>query len=562
MEGDVARDGLLNDQQELTRFSNLDRQTGPNLQMHAAQARVTITRPWFQQRWILPALLVALAVPSVAILWAVACEWQSAPSQRSWLILGSGFYIVAALRALWMWFVQACEQTLYLRVELRRYCSPKLFEAVTDSIAKESERLGSPCGWDQEAVQEHHGVTGETQVKLRFWSSRARTLQIRITVERSVRGRPGELDLTMDYFPGENVITGREARVERQELLVLSTRTTAATVLSDKALLTRWLEQCYTTFMQPDEGIVNVYALQESSSDWMPEWKFARVQQCKNAQGTGPCFFLQRDSLNRVLQDARLWARSALRVYMITGPPGVGKSEFTIWLASQLRMPIYRLCLTNPRLTDDRLAQLLSQTAICHNDVLVQVDEFQAAITNWLDHESTAEPHVTPGGFCECLQGSTAMSRGIVVLTGTVETSNEKARKALPAVFRRISVEAELTWMSPQDKKLFFRNFLTRFVHEMPDDEWTRWEKEFLSQDSPWTTKSISVDMLKQYLMHQITESSCLNLGEFTFTVGAAQVGLQQDFRVTRAGQSSFFNLVCNHKAATEFLANYAPVCG
>jgi len=63
-------------------------------------------------------------------------------------------------------------------------------------------------------------------------------------------------------------------------------------------------------------------------------------------------------------------------------------------------------------------------------------------------------------------------------------------------------------------------------------------------------------------LMHQITESSCLNLGEFTFTVGAAQMGLQQDFRVTRAGQSSFFNLVCNHKAATEFLANYAPVCG
>ena len=92
--------------------------------------------------------------------------------------------------------------------------------------------------------------------------------------------------------------------------------------------------------------------------------------------------------------------------------------------------------------------------------------------------------------------------------------------------------------------------------------EWTRWDEKFLSQYSPWTTQSISVDMLKQYLMHQITESSCLNLGEFTSTVGAAQVGLQQDFRVTSAGQSSFFNLVCNHKAATEFLANYAPVCG
>ena len=89
---------------------------------------------------------------------------------------------------------------------------------------------------------------------------------------------------------------------------------------------------------------------------------------------------------------------------MITGPPGVGKSEFTIWIAGplllcafdinieqmdvlffgggelksiqmkrwnygplrlmfsgQLGVPVYRLCLSSPRLTDDRLAQHLGQ---------------------------------------------------------------------------------------------------------------------------------------------------------------------------------------------------------
>jgi len=526
--------------------------------MPAGQARVTITRSRFQERLVAAALLMALSVPSVTIFWVVAAEWQSAPSQRGWLILGFGYYIVAALRALWEFFVQVCERTLYLRVEVRRFVSPTLFEAVTDSIARESERLGLTCSWDQEATLEHNRITEDMQVKLRFWSSRPRSLRVCIALGDDDGSRAGKLDLNVQYSPGEDVISGREARVERQEVLVLSTRTSAETVLADKALLTRWFEQCYRTFTQPDEGIVNVYALQESSSDWMPEWKFERVKSCKSALGTGQHFFLERACLGKVLADARLWASSALRVYMITGPPGVGKSEFTIWLASQLRLPVYRLCLSNPRLTDDGLAQLLSQSAISHNVVLVQVDEFQGTITRWLDGETSKG--VTPGGFCECLQGSTAMGRGIVVLTGTVETADEQARNALPAVFRRIHCVAELSWMSEEDVRCFFRKFLARFVLGMPGEEWRHWEDKFFSRAGPWATRSISVDMLKQYLMQQITESSCRSLGGFTSTTGASQRAVADDFRVHHECRTAFFALICDHNMAALFLDDYAPV--
>lgn len=64
-------------------------------------------------------------------------------------------------------------------------------------------------------------------------------------------------------------------------------------------------------------------------------------------------------------------------VYMITGPPGVGKSEFTIWIAGQLGVPVYRLCLSSPRLSDDRLAQLFSQSSISFNSILVQAPKSQ-----------------------------------------------------------------------------------------------------------------------------------------------------------------------------------------
>ena len=109
---------------------------------------------------------------------------------------------------------------------------------------------------------------------------------------------------------------------------------------------------------------------------------------------------------------------------------------------------------------------------------------------------------------------------------------------------------------------VFFLKFLTRFVHEMPGDDWKRWEDRLLSRDSPWTTKPISVDMLKQYLMQQITESRYRNFGDFMVTVGAPQMVDQQDFRLTCESQSAFFNLACDYTMATQFLANYVPVCG
>ena len=42
-------------------------------------------------------LAVALLVPTVTVVTVVAAEWVSSPSQRGWLILGFGFYIMTAM---------------------------------------------------------------------------------------------------------------------------------------------------------------------------------------------------------------------------------------------------------------------------------------------------------------------------------------------------------------------------------------------------------------------------------------------------------------------------------
>ena len=73
-----------------------------------------------------------------------------------------------------------------------------------------------------------------------------------------------------------------------------------------------------------------------------------------------------------------------------------------MWLAGRLRLPIYRLSLSSGSLTDARLAQLLSQSSMLREMVVVQVDEFQQVMRRWDEDDSSF--NVTPGGVNEILQ--------------------------------------------------------------------------------------------------------------------------------------------------------------
>ena len=71
--------------------------------------------------------------------------------------------------------------------------------------------------------------------------------------------------------------------------------------------------------------------------------------------------------------------------------------------------------------------------------------------------------------------------------------------------------------MSEDDMRSYLRHFLAGFVVGASDDDWQRCEDKILKQGSPWSgTLPISIDMLKQFLMHQITEASCKEMGSYT----------------------------------------------
>ena len=351
----------------------------------------------------------------------------------------------------------------------------------------------------------------------------------------------------VEYCFGESVVMSRDLHLEQQRSMVLWIKTTPEFVVQDKSLLRRWFDECVGEHLEPPPDRVEVYGLQESSSDWVPEWQLERTKSIKSAGRVGDSFYLERQVFNELIADARIWAKRTLRLYMVTGPPGVGKTEFTVWLAGCLRLPIYRLSLTMDSLTDARLAQLLAQNMMKHEIAVLQIDEFQEVLRRW-DTNGTGIS-VTPGGFCEVLQGSTTVAKGVIVLTGTGEVANEAHLRSSPALFRRFQIKIRLGYLELGDMERFFKSFLQEFL-DLPEDEWHSWQDRFGTCLSLYGPRHVSIDMVKQLLMRRIT-AACAE-GFLVASPGTTR------YRVVDCPRSAFASRVFCETATRAFFQAYA----
>ena len=450
--------------------------------------------------------LVVIALLGVVVMGASEFFFTS-PTQRGWVVLGLVYYIGSMWKDAWQRLVVVVERNFCVRVVVSCMDSRLLFDAITQRLASLADAQPSEFSTrDTEAYTEYDNATGMRAVKFAFYGTRARRFSFRLQPAAGTQlpvGRNPEV--TVDYVLGEDVICGRDSHVEHNRKLILWMWSSPGELAQDKELLQSWCQECLGESLEPPPDRVEVYGLQESSSDWVPEWKLERTKARKSSSQSGDLFYLERDIFKEIQADAQIWAKRSLRLYMVTGPPGVGKSEFTVWLAGILRMAIYRLSLTMGSLTDARLAQLLSQNMMKHEAVVVQIDEFQEVLSRW--EKACTKISVTPGGFNEVLQGSATLAKGVIVLTGTADVASAAHRRAYPALFRRFQLQIQLGHLAIEDTVRFFRSFLSEFV-DNSDCEWREWEQRFRACVEEYEPGHVSIDMIKQLLMRRITTAS------------------------------------------------------
>ena len=146
-------------------------------------------------------------------------------------------FIGQVVQAIYMAFSHLRDRLFFIRIQIRRFGSSVLFDAVSDVIAAAAEGSGETCSWDTEAVQEHDDISGQYVVRLRFWSNtRPRSLRICVAVGER------RLPLLVHHDPGADIVCGRDSRPQSQAVLMISTRTSRRRCLEDKAFMRVWVQ--------------------------------------------------------------------------------------------------------------------------------------------------------------------------------------------------------------------------------------------------------------------------------------------------------------------------------
>jgi chaperone BCS1 len=123
------------------------------------------------------------------------------------------------------------------------------------------------------------------------------------------------------------------------------------------------------------------------------------------------------------------------RGYLLFGPPGTGKTSAAYALAGELRLKLCALSLTNPKLTDNVMADLLQRTP---PRSLILIEDIDAFFNS--REKQDARIQISFSGLLNALDGVGAQEGRIIVLT----TNHRERLDAALIRPGRIDLEIEL----------------------------------------------------------------------------------------------------------------------
>ena len=217
--------------------------------------------------------LLLISMLAAGVLFVVKSQWQELRSYKAWLLFLCVPPVSYIFRCVGGYLQQTLQRARYLRVEISPHSSHDLFHAVLNFVDTHAR------GLDVEAITEYDHERRSYIAKLRYFSSRGGSCDVLASVPSHLLHEPvidnwsDQRHIHIEYNCGRDpIVLGRDQHVERQESLIMWLRRSKV-LFNDRLFVTTWLNSCVKLFRQPPDNCIDMYILEESSVDWVPEWK-------------------------------------------------------------------------------------------------------------------------------------------------------------------------------------------------------------------------------------------------------------------------------------------------
>ncbi len=165
---------------------------------------------------------------------------------------------------------------------------------------------------------------------------------------------------------------------------------------------------------------------------------------------------LLRDDIHEFFSRREWYAQMGIpwrRGYLLYGPPGTGKTSTAFAVAGELRLKLCALSLTNPKLTDNVMADLLQRTP---PRSLILIEDIDAFFNSREKQDERIQ--ISFSGLLNALDGVGAQEGRIVVLT----TNHRERLDAALIRPGRIDLEIELGNATQAQLRGLLQRFFTR----------------------------------------------------------------------------------------------------